>query len=97
MHIFNTSIKIFISELQFPAPIQAFKDFLPSRPCQIARSSRSEERRQSFFLHLFFQQIHNLHQCFLTIHPAFRRIQQKCRQAIQLFAVGQLFHSTQIG
>ena len=53
MHIFNTSIKIFISELQFPAPIQAFKDFLPSRPCQIAcvELQAGEEKEVSVTLH----------------------------------------------
>ena len=56
------------SEPQFPAPVQACKDLLPSRPCQVAWSSRSEKRSKAFFIHLFFQQIHYLHQCFLTVH-----------------------------
>ena len=32
------------------------------RPCQVAGSSRSEKRSKAFFIHLFFQQVHYLHQ-----------------------------------
>ena len=54
-------LQIFLKP-QLPAPIHACKDLLPSRPCQVAGSSRSEKRSKAFFIHLFFQQVHYLHQ-----------------------------------
>ena len=84
------------SEPQFPAPVQACKDFLPSRPCQIAWLPGARREARPFSSICFSSRSTTCTSVFLPSILCSAASKKKRSQPVQLFTVRELFHGAQI-